>query len=759
MATRGILLCSWGRVCYGYAAFNLAASIKHLSPSVDITLMSDSLAIRDLSDHHRAIFNSIIPIDQPVEDPGLFKVSIYRHLPYDYTLFLDVDALALNPVEGLLDKLIKDFEDNPDKNFYRCHVHDWYDHTSPESMPMMYWAHRSVIWDKYGFDASHKLPGTQSSIQFIAKSERAERFYSELVATMRDNPIPLELLKNRWGGTQPDELYLNIQIAKNHLTPDIEKAMWFCDNANGRPTQLTADGYYFLSYFGIKERIKRYFMEWYDKEPVKFLRKLGYSNHIWKSHQIFDQKHAANKVKPIQRVIPVNNMAAQNKAAQERFTPLNKKITNLFTTYYKAKTPARQRELYICLQNNINNPAVDKIYVASECEVPLKDDKIQVLPMPRPTFRQMVDLINSVTGNNEINILVNSDIFTDQTISMVSDFNMKKTVLCLCRHDITQGAITRFIEAEYSQDTWIWQGKLEFTGGDYHFGILGCDNVFAYQVNQAGYQVLNPSRHIKTTHLHLTPERSYSEKTRLPRPYLHVPVSGIEELVKKRMLIIQPGKVGDIIRCLPIAKHYSDHGYLVHWECPVQYHSLFDYVDYCQPVVSPPGTYHKTIDISFGLNTHTDIHKQWLQKRKNLDSFLSFKYEIAGVQVSKSTDLVYTRNFEKEKALKSALGITEKTDYIVIHTASDYGQPIEVEEEERQVVEFKKTGDFSILDWRGVLEGAQEIHCIDSSLCNFCECLDLDAKLFYYKTDKVPLKADQTLLSDKWIRVNEKMVA
>ena len=33
----------------------------------------------------------------------------------------------------------------------------------------------------------------------------------------------------------------------------------------------------------------------------------------------------------------------------------------------------------------------------------------------------------------------------------------------------------------------------------------------------------------------------------------------------KNLGILQPGKLGDIIICLPIAKYYFDKGYQIHW--------------------------------------------------------------------------------------------------------------------------------------------------------------------------------------------------
>lgn len=716
--------------------------------------MCDGEATREYVDDHRRVFDSIIPINYQVGDPGLFKVGIYDKLPYDYTLFLDVDALAIMPVDALLKKLVAEYEADPDGKYFRCHVHDWYNHASPDDMPMMYWATRSVIWNQYGFNETHRLPGSQSSMQFIAKCEKSEQFFLNVQRTMTDDSIPINMLKHRWGGTQPDELYLNIQIAREGITPDIHGAMWFCDNSSKRPYQLQQEGCVFLSYFGVKERIKSAFIDYYNKQPVIFLRKMGYANHYWKFHNVFQAKHAANKVKPIQRLTPVvvhNNVAAIEKAKSEILVPVKHKTTHLFTTYYRTKTASRQQELLTCLNNNLNNPYIDKVFVVSECDIELYHEKLTVVNSIRPTFRQVVDIANENAG--EINILTNTDIFCDETISQVSALNLSGKVLCLCRHDILGQGRTRLIEAEYSQDTWVWENKLQFQGGNYFFGILGCDNVFAYEVNQSGYSVHNPSRHIKTLHLHLVNERSYSEATRLPRPYLHVSVGTLEGLQKKKLLINQPGKVGDIIRCLPIAKYYAN-DYDVYWLAPVQYAPLFSYVDYVTHVTQV-GSYDKVIDLSFGLNQKTELHRLWLKERSNgLDSFVTLKYRLADVPVSECFNLQYTPNESKSSLLFDQLGCNCGDPYALIHTNSDYGTAVDVDTSLR-VIRFTPVDGFTIFDWKKVIEHATEIHAIDSSLVNFADTCQTTGSLHYYITDKVPAQADRTLLQKNWTVINQ----
>jgi hypothetical protein len=339
---------------------------------------------------------------------------------------------------------------------------------------------------------------------------------------------------------------------------------------------------------------------------------------------------------------------------------------------------------------------------------------------------------------------------------MVGDFDMAGKVLCLCRHDLMPNKTTRFIEAEYSQDSWVWKGKLSFTGGEYNFGILGCDNVFPYELDKAGYRVLNPSRHIKTTHLHIVNERSYSEKTRLPRPYLHVPVGGIDDLKMKereRLVINQPGKVGDILKVLPVAKWYHYKGFQVEWNCPVEYHSMFSYVDYVKPVLFPDQSC-KVIDLSFGLNQKTALHRMWMNRKPTLDSFVTLKYELSEVPVSECFKLKYKRDEIKESALYDHFKITDEVPYILFHGSSDYGTPVDRLDTSIRVIDFKPVEGFTIFDWRKVIENAHEIHCIDSSLLNFVDVIDTDCKLVYYITSKVPDQADRTLLQKQWETVN-----
>lgn len=86
---KGILLLAIGHDNYFKMAVNLAASIKHNSPDVSITLISDGTRMLD-----SALFDDNIIID-PQGPLHAYKTKLYELTPYDKTLYLDVDMIAV----------------------------------------------------------------------------------------------------------------------------------------------------------------------------------------------------------------------------------------------------------------------------------------------------------------------------------------------------------------------------------------------------------------------------------------------------------------------------------------------------------------------------------------------------------------------------------------------------------------------------------------------------------------------------------------
>lgn len=217
----------------------------------------------------------------------------------------------------------------------------------------------------------------------------------------------------------------------------------------------------------------------------------------------------------------------------------------------------------------------------------------------------------------------------------------------------------------------------------------------------------------------------------------------------KKLLIIQPGHVGDILICLPIAKFYSKE-YSISWQCPEEYHSIFRNIDYCNPVIYNDGCYDKIIDMSFGL-IQSNLNVWWEATRPRWQSFIVPKYVIAKVPLMTRWLLEWDRNKEREHALYENVLSLVGDNYTLIHNTS-YDVPITTMNVSGETVPFIPRGDYNIFDWYKVIINAKEIHCIDSSLSNFVEVIPeaLEIRKVYYLTSKVPNQWDRTLLINNW---------
>jgi hypothetical protein len=70
--------------------------------------------------------------------------------------------------------------------------------------------------------------------------------------------------------------------------------------------------------------------------------------------------------------------------------------------------------------------------------------------------------------------------------------------------------ISTHFDRDDSQDTWIFLGSVNNINlADFTLGVCGCDNKIAYLLGENGYYVINPSKTLKTYHLHLTNVRNY----------------------------------------------------------------------------------------------------------------------------------------------------------------------------------------------------------------------------------------------------------
>ncbi len=88
----------------------------------------------------------------------------------------------------------------------------------------------------------------------------------------------------------------------------------------------------------------------------------------------------------------------------------------------------------------------------------------------------------------------------------------------MTRYDIKDGEPV-FFDRWDSQDSWWFKGAMKNINAPFNLGHPGCDNSLAYLLKQAGYNVTNPSRTVKTYHLHSNDTRNWWGKSVIPEPY------------------------------------------------------------------------------------------------------------------------------------------------------------------------------------------------------------------------------------------------
>ena len=215
--------------------------------------------------------------------------------------------------------------------------------------------------------------------------------------------------------------------------------------------------------------------------------------------------------------------------------------TVLFINYYEDKNINRLKELLFCLNENMNNRYIDVVVIFSETDnVPefAFHGDLHVVKIGRPTFKSVIDYINNNEYfKNSYNIIANSDIFFDDSLKLLDliDFN-KKVCVAITRHESNNTKkIIRFREEKYigcSQDCWIFKGHISIDNldlVDFNFGIPGCDNRLAYELDRNGYKILNPCKDIIIYHYHTVRGPSLESK-RIPQPYKMLTLTRLGEL-------------------------------------------------------------------------------------------------------------------------------------------------------------------------------------------------------------------------------------
>lgn len=295
---KGVTIIALKKASYFHAAYNLAVSIRFYCPNLSISLLTDETYRSYCSETMMSAFDQIVLIDHKdhtdesgVFQPGLAKISLYKYTPYDQTLYVDADSLALQDVTPL-------FDECEDKGgFIYGHVVGSGGYN--DDIPYNIWGRNPYQFKFFDIPKENTLHTLNSSWLYIKKCPEAELIFSEL-RSYWDKGYGLENLRNKWGDrTYPDELFFNGVLAKNGINPRIERtAMFFGNEFDKRTyTELQKD-YLFMTLYGAGKittqvkatTVKLKYIEWYDRLCFKMFAQMG-KEHYFKSGNIMKGKH------------------------------------------------------------------------------------------------------------------------------------------------------------------------------------------------------------------------------------------------------------------------------------------------------------------------------------------------------------------------------------------------------------------------------------------------------------------------------------
>ena len=300
----GVVLLAFGKVQYYWAAYNLAFSIKKHSPNVRITVLFDDVlkAISQCPEIVKYVehFGDINPADIYTNkklDPGKVKVNLYKYLPYDCNLYLDVDAIALKDIQPMIDELSQSGKD------YISHCVGYHTIDKGRDFKEMQWAWADRMWAHFNLLPSYVMPAINSSMQWIVKGSQAEAIYRTAKDLYFNNPIEIKDLRMKWGGGQPDELYMNVALAIHGIDPALkaytknsgsEGGMIHFAMQRGLSYQDIINNYYLQSYYGGAGFTPRFYIDWLDRMLNADFKAIG-SRHIYLISRIAENKYADGK--------------------------------------------------------------------------------------------------------------------------------------------------------------------------------------------------------------------------------------------------------------------------------------------------------------------------------------------------------------------------------------------------------------------------------------------------------------------------------
>lgn len=231
----------------------------------------------------------------------------------------------------------------------------------------------------------------------------------------------------------------------------------------------------------------------------------------------------------------------------------------LFICLYNEKHNERQEEYLECLTKNLRHQLIKKIHILYDTSknTNLKtflpkiiDTAIQIGMLAkleitsidhRQTYGDIFKVANQCYPNQQI-ILANADIYFNETLKLLDDINLNNKIITLTRWEPDKNGTLSPLKHKTngapiwgSQDVWIFTTPIrQFSGWEIPLGLQMCDHKIAFQLLQAGLDVVNPCLDVQAIHVHTSEIRNwYHDKTRSLAYSAFIPWCKTEDIKKR----------------------------------------------------------------------------------------------------------------------------------------------------------------------------------------------------------------------------------
>ncbi|MES2592407.1 MAG: hypothetical protein V4608_11010 [Bacteroidota bacterium] len=271
----GIIILALHKQTYATAAFNLALSIKKHNPDLNITLLSDNIHQKVYRTEHYAVFDWIKEISKDDYTnngqfcPAKAKLSVYKYSSYKQSLYLDADSICCQNLDSLFEQL---------KGFaFKSNNVEGYTQ----------WVDTEIFKSFFGVEPGLTINSSWMYFENSKVFKQAEKYYNK--------GFDFKNLKQRWGKSLPDELFLNASIQKLQVDPKTAIPVMFFDDKKSRKAISEIESeYYLMTFYGNANSTSLSYREWYDKHLFKLCKEKGIE-HRFKMSEIIAHKHVNSK--------------------------------------------------------------------------------------------------------------------------------------------------------------------------------------------------------------------------------------------------------------------------------------------------------------------------------------------------------------------------------------------------------------------------------------------------------------------------------